>query len=148
MPGTIAHSPADIVRQALVSGGLGTSPEDELAWPVSFAGERSSPDELITVYDTEGSDLGRNSKDYERSVYQGILVRIRSSTPRSGHVKSEAVREFLNNIQHLVVTIDSDSYCLQTVILRSGPLALGKDSPTSKRNLFTINALVYVRQIP
>jgi hypothetical protein len=74
MSGSLDHFPADIIRQLLIDlgVGLGVTATD---WPAFSQKEPDSPDNVITVFDTMGRDLGRTNPDMVRSERYGIQVR-------------------------------------------------------------------------
>jgi len=79
MPGTLTHSPSDIVRQLLVNLALGVDPTtDETSdWPIYESREPDLPDDCITVYNTADKLQGRTMTDGETQGQEGIQVRIR-----------------------------------------------------------------------
>lgn len=144
MPGTLLHSPADIVRRVLIAASLGTDPPNT-SWPIYAGSEPDSPDSVITIYDTTGVDSGRTAPDRERQEHHGIQVRIRAPNHRDGYVKSRAIAVGLDTIYQSSVTIDGTTYLVHSITRTSDVIPLGKEAPSSKRRLFTINALVMVR---
>lgn len=148
MPGTLNHSPADIVREVLIQIGQGSDPDLGDDWPVYESGEPDSPDNCVTVYDTQGRDDGRSMPDGERAEFHGIQVRIRSQTSKEGFVKARAMAIAMDT-EVLLEEVDVDAYTYRVNSLNrtSDVLPLGKDSPGSKRSLFTINLVTSIRQI-
>jgi hypothetical protein len=147
MPGVLIHSPADVIAQMLVAGGVGTDPATNSLWPVYATSEAVLPDNSITVYDTAGLDEGRDHSTLERAVHDGVQVRIRSTTPTVGFTKANVVALYLDAVQSVGVNLDGHRYVVNNVSRTSGVIPLGKDGPLGKRNLFTINALVSLRKI-
>lgn|SRR3990167_993558 len=146
-PGPLIHSPADVLRRVLITLGHGVNPP-LTTWPIYAAGEPNTPDNCITVYDTEGRNDGRSMIDGEQWEHYGVQVRIRSTTHKVGYAKAQAIAEALDQeIYDEVETIDTTTYLLHSVSRTSRVLALGKDTPNSKRTLFTINALVSLKTI-
>ena len=149
MPGILTHSPADVVRRVLIALGLGTDPSlsPQQSWPVFSDGEPDRPDSVITVYDTAGKRKGRTMTDGEVQEYHGIQIRIRSSAHSAGYLKARALAIALDgDVYQETVTIGSKTYLIHQLSRTSDVLRLGKESPVSKRCLFTINALAMVRQ--
>jgi hypothetical protein len=148
MANTLTHSPADIIRWLLVSLGLGSDPDEGAPWPVYAAGEPNAPDNVITVYDTAGTDDGRSMIDGEVMGHNGVQIRVRSTTHPVGYAKADAVWTALcEEVYDNTVTIDGVSYLVHSVNKIGDVLALGKEVPASKRSLFTINAVVSVRAV-
>lgn len=147
MTGSLTHSPADVVRQLLIDLGHGTIPSGGGSWPVFVSQEPNSPDSVITVYDTTERQDGRTMVDGERQEHEGIQVRIRDPDHAGGYTKAHAIAIALDTFASPTsVTIGSSVYQLWAATRVSGPIALGKETPNSKRNLFTINATVTLRQ--
>ncbi len=159
MPGILTHSPCEILRQLLIDLGLGTDPDlsPQQAWPVYASGEPSSPDSVITVYDTDGRDAGmRFQTTGERQEMQGFQIRVRSVDKPTGYVKA----------QNMAITLDEQvfsrpvtvgAYTASSVIpagtytvwgiVRSGSVNdLYKYVPSSKLSLHTINGVISVTQ--
>ena len=149
MPGSLDHSPAEVVRRLLIQEGLGSDPADPPGtWPVYANGEPDTPDSAITVYNTQGRDGGRTMTDGERQEHHGVQVRIRAAAFNTGFSKARAIAVSMDeDIVQEFITIGSASYKVWSISRSSDVLFLGNDTPTSKRKLFTINALVSLRQV-
>jgi hypothetical protein len=144
--GTLSHSPADILRYALVSLGLGTL-APTTPWPVFAGQEPSAPDNCITVYDVAGTDSGYVQQG-ERQEQHGWQVRVRGQDHATGYAKARAVAVALDeDLYQETVTIGASSYLVWSVTRTSDVLSLGLDSPASKRHLFTVNGTICVRQL-
>jgi hypothetical protein len=144
MAGQLDHSPADVIRRTLIALGLGADPP-ALPWPIFAALEPTNPDQVITVFDTTGQDGERDSILNDRQGYEGIQVRVRSATHPVGFAKANAVYVALNQIRRRPITIGTAVYMVQTVITQGTVLPIGLE-PSTKRSLFTINALVSLRK--
>lgn len=145
MPGSLQHSPAEVIRQLIVDQGWGIDyVDDDTDWASFDSAEPNLPDNVITVYDTLGRDNGRDAFG-ERSEEQGFQVRIRSKTHPAGYVKSQEIAVGLDQIDHEDVTVDSTSYVVWAVMRTGNVLAIGHDAPNSKRRLFTLNGVVSLR---
>ena len=148
MSGSLVHSPAQIISQLLIDLSLGTAPVDEGSWPIRFSGEADSPDNVITVYDAPGIKDGRSQIDGEVQEHHGIQVRVRAGKHGVGYTKARAIAIGLDeSVQLNSVTISESVYLVYAISRTSDVLALGKDHPTSNLNLFTLNAVVALRQI-
>lgn len=150
MPGPLTHSPADIVSRLLIQLGLGTEPPVAPAlpglWPVYTANEPDSPDNCITVYDTAGIAGPRTNPDGERSEYEGIQVRIRGATYPAGWAKAKSIAVALDEtILEEYLSFESSAYLIHHLV-RNNVLSLG-NPPDSNRYLFSINAVLSVRQL-
>jgi len=143
MAGSLAHSPADILRYSLIALGLGADPTAvSPTWPIYVGAEPNVPDNVITLYDTEGRSDGRMNPTGERAEHHGIQVRVRAINHTTGYAKARAIAVALDeSIVLTTVTISGTTYLIHAVSRTSDVIPLGKDVSTSKRSLFTINAL-------
>lgn len=149
----LTNSPADVVRYALIAGGLGTLPLSEGLWPIFAWQEPDQPDDVVTVYDTSGVVQGRSHNDGQVLEHYGVQIRVRTSIPKNGNTKIRAILEFLDRtINQTVVNVPYDTgtgysvYCIHAVSRSGTILSLGKDTPTTKRTLFTVNVSVSLSQ--
>lgn len=151
MSSSLAHSPAEIVRQLIIDAGLGSDIGSNLLplgpWPVYDASEPNEPDNCITVYDTLGHDDARLLLGGELQQHYGLQIRIRALSHPVGWVKGTAIRTFFSEIVKTSnVTLESVSY-LVWAITRIGQLsALGYDTSISKRRIFTLNCTTAIDQ--
>ena len=153
MSNNLTHSPAQIIRDLLVDLGLGTLPSDGGSWPIYNNNTPDSPDSVITITDTVGTSDGRTHTDGEAQEHPGFQVAVRNDSPQGGWEKMNAIRVALSETisrNELSITDNvgtgTSSYIVYAVSKLGGIFALGKDTPTSKRNLFTLNAVVALRQ--
>lgn len=148
MPGVLVHSPADVVRRVMIAMGLGVSPANGSTtnWPIYAESEPDRPDNVITVYNTSGRSFGSTQPDGEQQEHHGIQVRVRSITPEAGWTKANALAIALDeDLYQETVTIDGSTYTLHSVDRTGSVLPLGRNTPTDKRSLFTINAMAVLR---
>lgn len=146
----LTHSPAHILQTAMVSLGLGTlAPSSGYAstsWPIYSSTEPDRPDAVITVKNTSGIQQGRSMIDGKLFQSYGVQVRIRHGDEPTGWVKADQIRATLaESVYQLAVTIDSSNYLIHAIIGIGMVLPIGKEVPSTKRSLFTLNALMKVR---
>jgi hypothetical protein len=153
MPGTLTYSPADILRQLMVDLSLGTTPSDDDSWPIYCSVQPDTPDNLITTYDTTGVHQGRVMTDGEVQERHGVQILIRSSRFTTGWTKSRAISVALDAAYDASVVMGVESYTVHAISRSSGPIALGKEvpvdggnTPSSKREVFSLNCTVSVRE--
>ena len=148
MSGSLSHSPAVIVARLLIALGHGVDPvadSPNLNWQVYETGEPDKPDNCVTVYDTEGVSHGREMVTGERQEHEGVQVRVRGRTHEVGFLKAHQIAQALDrDVQNLIVSINGTNYLVEAITRQGSVLAIGKESPTSNRRLFTINALIAV----
>ncbi len=148
MANTLSHSPADIIRWALIGLSLGSDPSQATAWPIYQDKEPSSPDNCMTLYDTEGHDDGRTMTEGEIQTHYGFQVRIRATSATVGWVKADAVRKAMaESIRNTQVSVGANTYNVQVISHIGNVLRLGDESPTSNRKLLTINAATVITQL-
>lgn len=147
MSGTLTHSPADVLRHLLVELGQGVLPSVGGDWPIYVGAEPNTPDSVVTLYDTAGRDDGRVMSDGERQEHHGVQIRLRDPDHQSGYLKARAVALALDqDIAQSEQTIAGTTYTVHAVSRTTDVISLGKEVPKSKRNLFTINVVVALRQ--
>ena len=145
MSGSLTHSPADIVRYALIDASLGTLPSDSGSWPVYVNREPDSPDSCITVYDTTGviAAMGMDGTAHE---HHGVQIRIRAARFETGFTKARALAIGLDSTIKLAsITISSSVYLVWAITRVGDVLPIGREG-SSDRELFTINATATLRQ--
>ena len=140
-----SHSPADVVAQLLLDAGI-TGID---SGTVSVAFERNDPDDVVTVYDTAGRPNGRVMIDGGNVEHFGITVRVRSRVHATGWRVANVIAQYLaTQVQNTRTTvpavedIPAGAYLVHSFDQTSTILAIGADSPTSKRRAFTINGTV------
>ena len=149
MPGTLTHSPEYILSVLFINLGLAQDPEvGTTNWPVYYSEEPDSPDNAITIYGTDGIFDGRTMFDGEMQERHGIQIRVRSNDHDTGFTKMRQLAVALDEtIYRNGVTIGGTNYRVHSFSRTSGPISLGKDSPETKRDLFTLNGTLIVREL-
>jgi hypothetical protein len=151
--GLLLDSPAEVVRQLLVDLNLGSTPPVPPAslvndWPAYVGMEPSVPDNCLTVYDTTGRDFGRTMFDGVLITHYGIQLRVRALNHKTGWLKAHTARTTLSEgVYRKGVTVGSNNYLLWCLNRFGNVLAIGKDSPTTKRSIFTLNFMAVLRQL-
>ncbi len=147
------HSPADVIRKALVDGGFGIAPitnnpttQQTTPWQVYVAKEPHKPDNVITVYDEDGEDNGREMATSERQVLDGVQIRLRSTRSETGWVRVNQIAVGLDAMNMHFVVIGASTYRIWTFIRRGQPLFLG-DMPDRDAVVYAINGVMSVRQL-
>lgn len=150
----LLHSPADILRWALVAMGVGANPtswglNNALEWPVFNDNEPSNPDNCLTTYDTSPQDDGRSMVSGERYEHCGIQVRVRSTSANVGYVKAKSLMTLLNEQLYGEIVSVPNSAAVYEIwsVSRTQIIRMGKDSPTTKRSLHVLNGLVTVERL-
>ncbi len=147
MPGALDHSPASIVRTLLVSLSQGVDPPATSGWTIQDTSEPDQPDDTITVYDTAGRKQGRSQIDGETFEIHGLQIRVRAANSVTGWAKARALAIVVDtSVYRNSVTIGASQYLVQHISRTGDVLSLGKETPNSKRSIFTLNALISVRK--
>ena len=147
MAGSLTHSPADVLRWALIGLGLGTDPNEDKGWPVYVSREPSLPDDCVTVQGAQGTSDGYSMPTKELSEHHGCQVRVRSRLYEDGERKPRAVALALDGMHRQTVSITAGGSATYRVTgsRASGPLELRPET-FSDREQFAVNALLDITQ--
>lgn len=149
--GPLTHSQSEILQHLLIARGMGVTPPDEddsvQDWPVYATVEPAEPDNVITTFDTEGLEHGREMVTNVRSEDHGCQVRVRAIDHRTGYRKARAIAIDLDQVYQYTVTVETSQYLVHCFTRTSDVIALGKEVPSSKRDLFTLNGRITLRQV-
>jgi len=151
------HSPADIIARMLYtsSGALFSLPAagESDVWPIyttSMPDGDGVPDDCACVFDTAGEKKGRLLDG--RSMYSyGFQVLIRSSMHRDGWKKAVDLEALFEETHNEEVVFDESgdeagTYLIDVITQTSPILCLGNEQPQGRRQLFSINCLVMMKQ--
>lgn len=148
MSGSLANSPAEIIKTLFVALGHGTLVESLSTWPIVVAITPDSPDNFITLTNTSGIMEGRFQVSGEMQEQYGIQIKVRASFHPTGWTKINELKQacdvgvYMNN-----VTIGASQYIVYAITRKGGVLDLGYDIGSTKRHLFTLNATVSLKQV-
>jgi hypothetical protein len=135
---TITTAPAVVLRNSLISAGLGVLPSAGGSWPVYVSNLPDSPRDSLCVYDTASSADGRYQTTGETITHPGFQIRIRSASYADGWAKAAAVCNHLDTVANESLSGNT----LAAVTRQGEPLSLGVE-PDSQGNQrfygFTIN---------
>lgn len=141
------HSPADVIAYLLLDLGLGS---DGGVWPVYVTTEPDSPDDLLVVSNTQGSDSGRTAVDGEVLSHYGFQVMVRCADEARGSRKAYQLRTALSKVLPTVVvcgTANRTRYLVPAVSRIGQIVHMGRGRPGDGRNRFTLNAVSAVRPL-
>lgn len=148
MSSLLQHSAAEVIQQAVINFGLGAEPSATATWPVYSTNEPSTPDNCMTVYDTQGTDDGQ-TMDGTLQAHLGWQIRVRAKDHQTGFRKLQAIRAYLSEVARQPrVTIEGTSYVIWAFAKIGQVLSLGIDSPATKRSVFTLNGISAIDQLP
>jgi|GEM_PF-4541833 len=146
------HSPAYIMAQYFIEEGLLTDPSSSGDWPV-FVG--ILPDDNIldldhdiaACIDTASVKDGRIFEDGENIFHYGFQILIRATNYNTGYQKAQELADTLELIDRDTVIISSTTYRLDNVTQTTGVVVLGQEEGSKRRELFSINFLVTLKEI-
>ena len=151
MPGLYLHSPARILSKLLIALNAGAEPNQTtpslVTWPIYWDNEPDGsgvPANLISVYDTQGIDKGREMVTNERATYEGLQVRVRASDKEQGYAKTQAIAVLLDQIYQRTVSIGTSSYTIQSV-MRTSMTPQGREVGQTGRRVWFVNGLITLR---
>ena len=129
--------------------GYGEAPSPAAVWPIYVGNEPDIPDDVMTVFKTSFTHQGRVHPSGEVQGRDGIQIRIRSADYATGDAKAMEIMIGLDeDLYQGVVTLKSNQYQIHSWSRSGGGLIrLGKQVPNTKRELFTINGTVLIRQL-
>ena len=119
-----SHSPADVLRHALIQAGLGTLPSANGEWPIYTDHLPDKPDNAICTYDTTGVADGRLMSG-QTIRHPGWQVRLRGKTTRAAWVKAREVQRTLDTLRELTVAIAGETYTVASITQTSDVVSLG-----------------------
>lgn len=148
MSGILEHGPCDIVGQLLLDLGIVSEAAGTGDWPLGISEELGSPDNTVSIFDTQGKMEGSVQPTGEIQEQEGILIRVRAEDYKTGFTKAHALAIVLDQfVVNETVSIESKFYLIQSINRTSAVLHVGKETGASKRHLFTINATVALTQL-
>lgn len=144
MSGILTHTPAYILRTRIINDGKGTVADENRAWPVYVDGDPNLPDNMITVRDTTNREVGYNQYRKEVQEQYGVQVRIRAKSVPVGFPKYNALVVAIERYINDTLIVDGVTYTFTSYV--SSHMFVGREMAVSRRPLWTINAMLIVRQ--
>jgi len=142
------HSPATIAMNLLIDSGYFTDPDNGGLWP-GYIGHLpdsgSVEDNAGVIYDTKGEVQGVVIDSGALAQGFGFQVMVRSLVYSTGWKKIKAIQGYLSGINRESVTVDEDSYVVESFSLQGSPLSLGLEKGSKRRQMFTINGLIHLK---
>jgi len=141
--GSLTHSPAKALKARLVELGLGA--EVGGTWPIYVNGGPDTPDAIIVLQDREAQKDGRDMNSGQVMEHFGVQVLVRHGRFETGFTKARAIAVALDeSIRNDTVTIGSTKYHIYAVSRKGSPISTTE--PGTKRSVFSINAVIDLRQ--
>lgn len=150
MPGELAHSPAEILRFALMEAGLVNAPDD-VPWPAytDAKADMAGPDNIVVINNTgTGMGFGYTQFDGMRMEYEGIQVRTRSSVPEYGYRILRHIAIWLDeNTNQLLVSTEDGEYLIEEVTRSTDVAYVGPASKEDLRPIHSFSATIDVTML-
>ncbi len=147
MPGSFNVSPAKVIWNYLVAQGLITNPSAGSAWPGYCNFSPPTPDNTVAVYDTESKGSGRFMVGGEVQEHNGVQIAARAADQDDAYLKCKNILiDFDQTVNRTDVTVDSDTYRIQSISRTSDVISAGRE-PGTGRKLFTANVSVSLRKL-
>lgn len=146
----MVNSPAELVRAALIVKGIGLMPDAGVltqVWPIFVSHMPSKPDNVICVYDTPGLTQGRIHRTGETIKKPGWQIRVRGLDHPTGYAKISAIQAAVDSVRNLNIAIAGVGYIVQALNQKGGVMSLGQESDADKRNGFTLNGIITLKEI-
>lgn len=138
MPGQLTDIPCKIIRQLIIDLGEGTDPDDSDTWPAFASKMPDNPHNAILVRDTEPIPQGRVAYGQDQ-MHRAMQVTVRGTTEVTAYEKCESIRSQLESVNRSNVTVGANTYFIDAIFRRSGPLPIGPEPPEGRRELVTLN---------
>jgi hypothetical protein len=112
----------------------------------------NDPDNTVTVYDTLGNKHARIMIDGQVVEDPGIQIRVRATDNPTAQTQAEIIKQAIDeratgyNVQIPDLSNVLHNFTVYALNRSGNPIQLGKESPTSNRRIYTINATVTLRQ--
>lgn len=155
---TSLHPPSMILKQLLISNNVGVDVdancdlalnEEAKDWLIYISHKPDAdnvPDNIIVIYDTEGTKDGRLMAGTS-ILHPGCQIVIRSDTYTGGWAKIREVLNLFETVLRTPVTVDTTTYELQNISITSPILPLGiAEGDTKRRDLFSLNTLLTINE--
>jgi hypothetical protein len=144
MSGILTHTPAYILRTRIINDGKGTVTDENRAWPVYVDGDPNLPDNMITVRDTTNVEKGYRQYNKELQQHYGVQVRIRAKSVPVGFPKYNALVVAIERYINDTLIVDGVTYTFTSYV--TSDMFVGREMAVSRRPLWTINAMLVIRQ--
>lgn len=123
-------------------------------WPVSVDTELNTPDNVVTLTNTEPQQQGRFQGSGQMNELWTFQAKIRAADSQTAYAKANALSVLFDQVIYknqvtLAPTSHSagGTYRVGRVTRKSGPIAIGREGSATKRYIYTINAIVDIIQL-
>lgn len=145
------HMQADVLAKLLVNASLCSAVDadgvPEGSWPVYARVEPDTPDDVVTIYNTEGFGGVRDFITGAPGGPLGFQLRVRGATSQSAQDKINAIYEYLSEtLYRQGVSIGSRYYLVHACERFGDVIDLGSALPDSHRSVYVFNAFVEMKE--
>lgn len=145
---TYADTPAAILREYLILQGLVTLPSVAGNWPMyvsSMPDGDNVDDNAGAAYNTTPIKDGRLMAGAVIQHY-GVQIKIRAVDETTGWNKCSAIAAEFDRVHNASVVHNGTTYLLENISQTTGINSLGTEPGTKRRELFTMNYIVTLKQ--
>ena len=143
------HTPAYIIAQYLIGEGFLTTPGESGDWEV-YTGNLPDGDDvennIVACMDTESVKDGRVMAG-ENIFHYGVQLLLRSTAYNTGYAKMDDLVDALEAVDRDTVTISTSDYRLDNITLTTSIVVIGQEEGSKRRELFSLNFLVTLKEI-
>jgi len=143
-------APAFIMREYLIDEGLVTDPDSSTDWPAyigQLPDDNNIKDDIVACIDTTPIKDGRIMEDGENIFHYGFQLLIRAIDYNTCYAKASALASALELVNRDEVVISGTTYRLDNVTQATGVVSLGQEEGSKRRELFSVNFLVTLKEI-
>lgn len=141
------HSPVFVLYQHLVDGlQIDAAGATALGWQGVVSNSPHTKEKSVTLLDTTPFTEGRSQRTGHTFTHPGAQVVIRCNNYNTGYVKAAALKDFLERIFHAAVSIDAQTYRIDSVGVAGDIVPFGPD-PDTRQDLFSLNMLATIHRL-
>ena len=144
----INDMPCLIIARYLIAEGYMSLPSLGKDWPIyvtHMPDGKNIADNIGAVYDTTPLSEGKlMNSDFIQHF--GIQLKIRSKNFDDGWDKINEISVAMNNVHNAIQIVNGTDYLIQNMSRSSGPIFMGIEEGTKRRNMFSENWLATINE--
>lgn len=145
-----AHSPAEILREALVDVKEGMLPSKykggNNSWPIFVGHLPEEPDNAVCIYDTTGVRDGRIQESGENIDHPGFQVRVRGKDHPTAYKKIKEIQDAITLFSMTEAVIGIYTYKIHSATRTGTIISLGQEVDRKRRAEFTLNGILTITE--
>ena len=134
-------SVSQYVAQLLNDSGVAYFNPTGVQWKLTYSTAPSTPDSLVTVFDTGGEPDGRLMGSGETVFHPTVQVRVRAVDYTAAHDKCLAVKALFDTIIRTPITVNAVLKKFQSITTYTYPVFIGQETDKN-RQVFVLNARI------